>query len=492
MNSRPSSLSAQLSFTYGLSVILVLAIFTSAILLIAAELSGVVRDRIMRVYTSSDAVLASQLPRYPRIIDAAPSIAAMLRTPGTDIAVFDFEHRRIFVAGHVVELNHHAFPGGSSRPRLFGQPFPQDEMHPPNPNHFALLGMILDTRPVDRSFPGGRLVIFPNFENLGMPLLVFGLEFAALVVGALALAASIGKAVTRRAIAPLEHVTKALLALAEGDFASPPIPQAHGKEIGELTLAYNKAVARIEAAFTERDVSELRMRQFIADAGHELRTPLTVILGYIDVLKRQLPPETRNLEKIFTTIDVQSVRMRSLVHNLMLLMRLDQEIERPQRIIDLTALVQDVVETMRPLDPGGRVGTAYSDEPQICGDIDELREAVTNVLDNALKYAPEGPINVAVRQYGAWAYLEIRDHGTGIASEDLSHIFERFYRGTQSAHSEGSGLGLAITRRAVGRAGGSIEVTVDGGTVFSLRFPLAYRQATPSAPVPYAAADHER
>jgi signal transduction histidine kinase len=221
------------------------------------------------------------------------------------------------------------------------------------------------------------------------------------------------------------------------------------------------------------------MRQFVADAGHELRTPLTILLGYLDVLKRRGENERSN--RIYETMTIEGHRMRTLIDNLILLARLDSEAARVIEPFDLSELLRrDVVEARRVIAPAIDFTLDLAVDATVIADRTEIYEAIGNVVDNALKYAPGSPIAVRVRPAGTMVQVDIEDRGPGIAEADRAMIFDRFYRGERRGEIEGSGLGLAIAKRAIERAGGSLtlERSSPAGTTF--RFLLRADRIVPA------------
>jgi signal transduction histidine kinase len=327
--------------------------------------------------------------------------------------------------------------------------------------------------PPPQPFLNGVIAIVPDatrFQNI-----VLGLIATIVIVGlAVAIvAAAVGRYITSQAIRPLIEVTEALQRFAARDFRSQPIAVAGRSDFDVLAHAYNAASTQVEAAFAERDLAEAQMRQFVADAGHELRTPLTIILGYIELLRRRLAGEGDERTRfIFSSIDSESRRMRTLVDNLVLLAKLEGEDLRPAEPFDPGALAAEIVEVRRGLAPGVRFELDVRIDAAVIGDRGELYEALANIIDNAIKYAPGSPIRIAVDapQPGV-VEISIADDGPGIPPGDREAIFERFYRGASRGEIEGSGLGLAIAKRAVERAGGTLQVdpTVSRGTRFAIR-----------------------
>lgn len=289
-------------------------------------------------------------------------------------------------------------------------------------------------------------------------------------VGALAILAAwlIGRVITRRAIAPLDDVRLALDRIAAGNFEPDPLPREIG-ELAALTSAYNAVARRLTAASSERRQNELRMRQFIADAGHELRTPLTIVMGYLDVLVAGIVRDDDGVAKIHATMQDESRRMRALIDKLIYLARLEQPEVQPSRRFDLAATVRGVVDELAPL-AGARVRAHLAANVEVDGNEPELREAVKNAVENALKYAPQSDVRVTLERNDASATVEVADRGPGMSERDVEHAFDRFYRGALQEGISGTGLGLAIAQRAMERAGGSIALRSVPGEGTTVRF----------------------
>jgi signal transduction histidine kinase len=283
---------------------------------------------------------------------------------------------------------------------------------------------------------------------------------------------ALGRYITSQALRPLYDVTSALQRFAGRDFTAEPISVGARGEFNMLAIAYNAAASQVQQAFVEREAAEAQIRQFVADAGHELRTPLTILLGYIDVLKRRAGDDDRS-RRIFDTIGIEGSRMRTLIDNLVLLAKLEGEDVRPVEPFDLTAMLQDdIVETRRVIAPNVRFDLDVAVDATIIGDRTEIYEAIANVVDNAIKYAPGSPVAITVRASdGSGVEIAIRDQGPGISASDREAIFDRFYRGDRRGEIEGSGLGLAIAKRAVERAGGSLTLgdSSPAGSTFIIR-----------------------
>jgi two-component system OmpR family sensor kinase len=309
------------------------------------------------------------------------------------------------------------------------------------------------------------------FQTAAFGLLA-AIVLAALVVGALA--AVVGRYITRHAIRPLVDVTEALQRFAARDFRAQPIAVAGRSDFDVLADAYNAASAQVAAAFAERDAAESQMRLFVADAGHELRTPLTIVLGYIDLLRRRAGATDERSAFIFSSIAAEGRRMRTLIDNLVLLAKLEGDDTRPIEPFAIGELIAEIIEVRHGLDPSVRFEVDARVDAAAIAERTEIHVALSNLIDNAIKYAPGSPIRLTIDSHQrATVEISVADEGPGIDPEERATIFERFSRGTNRGEVEGSGLGLAIAKRAVERAGGTIAL--DPSVVRGTRFVLTLR-----------------
>jgi len=300
-------------------------------------------------------------------------------------------------------------------------------------------------------------------------------EFLLALAIALAIAVVLARAITRQVLRPLVDVTAALERFAAGDLSPQPIVADARESLGTLAVAYNGAIAQMERAFGERDRANARMRQFVADAGHQLRTPLTVMRGFIAILRKGDLRTPEDRARILETMNRQSHIMASLIEKLMLLDRWDSDTERGAGVeaIDVGRLVEDVVTPIADLNASRTVRIDAPAGPLAEIDPSDLTHALTNIVDNALKYT-DGAIDVTVRRRGGDVVVEIADEGPGMTPDEASHVFERFYRGARR-DIDGSGLGLSIARRALERAGGTLllDTACTRGSRFTLILPRA-------------------
>ncbi|WP_086167764.1 ATP-binding protein [Streptomyces pharetrae] len=260
-------------------------------------------------------------------------------------------------------------------------------------------------------------------------------------------------------------------------------------EVGRVGAALNRMLDHVHGALHARQQSEMRVRQFVADASHELRTPLASIRGYAELTRRgreSVGPDTRHA---LARIESEAGRMTLLVEDLLLLARLDAG--RPLRFerTDLVPLVVDTVSDARAAGRGHTWRLELPDEPALVqADAARLQQVLVNLLANARTHTPPGTtVTARVRRDGPWLCADVCDDGPGIPPELLPHVFERFARGdsARSRATGSTGLGLAIVQAVVTAHGGAVSVdSVPGRTVFTVRLPAA---ATAPLDLPAAA-----
>jgi len=306
----------------------------------------------------------------------------------------------------------------------------------------------------------------------------------------IALVSALGWFAIRRSFRPLVEMEETAAAIAAGDLSRRIPERPASTEVGRLTRSLNGMLTQIESAFRSREASEARTRRFAADASHELRTPLVSIRGFAELFRQgAVPPD--EVPRTMRRIEDEAKRMGSLVEDLLLLARLDEQ--RPGRHdpVDLAVLAGDAVHDAKGLDAARRVTLVGLDghgpvPAVVVGDEDRLRQVVANLVANAVRHTPAGtPIEVAVGRDGAGALLEVRDHGAGLAPEQAQRVFERFYRVDASRRRDtggGSGLGLSIVAAVVAAHAGRVEVlpTPGGGATFRVSLP-SHGAALPEA-----------
>jgi heavy metal sensor kinase len=300
------------------------------------------------------------------------------------------------------------------------------------------------------------------------------LLFAVLLMGPLALLVAVGGGyfLARRALAPVEQIRRRTKEItAERLDRRLPVPNP-GDELGRLAQTVNEMIARLERSFAE-------VRRFTADASHELRTPLTAIRTETEVGLRKLSFSPEQQQLLGSVLE-ECERLTRLTDQLLALAREDAGAAGKERQpVDLAALVARVAETMRPLAESGGVSLHVRLAPvSISGDEGRLRQVFYNLLDNAIKYTPQGgAVEVQVEAQGEAAVVTVRDTGEGIPPEHLPHVFDRFYRVDKARSREkgGTGLGLSIARSIVAAHDGHIELTSTSGngTTCTVTLPAA-------------------
>jgi signal transduction histidine kinase len=225
------------------------------------------------------------------------------------------------------------------------------------------------------------------------------------------------------------------------------------------------------AALERRRLAETQYRRFLADAGHELRTPLTIVIGYIDVLAEHVDANDAKGERIVEGMRAETKRMRSLVEKMLQLSRLEARASLPQPI-DVAATVAEVTVELRRQNPGRTIAAFCEPGLTVTCDEDDLFEALRNLAENALRYAPDSDVRISTARENGSARIDVADRGPGIVASDQPHVFERFYRGAASDGIHGSGLGLSIVRGVAERWGGTVSfVSGSDGTCFTLSLP---------------------
>ncbi|MFC8435842.1 ATP-binding protein [Streptomyces sp. NPDC057253] len=254
-------------------------------------------------------------------------------------------------------------------------------------------------------------------------------------------------------------------------------------EVGQVGSALNRMLDHVHGALHARQQSEMRVRQFVADASHELRTPLASIRGYAELTRRgreEVGPDTRHA---LGRIESEAGRMTLLVEDLLLLARLDAGRPLQFEQTDLIPLVVDTISDARAAGMDHNWRLDLPDEPAlVSGDAARLQQVLINLLGNARKHTPEGTtVTARIQRRGPWMCVDVEDNGQGIPPDLLPHVFERFARGdsSRSRASGSTGLGLAIVQAVASAHGGAVTVdSVPGRTVFTMHLP-AVGPATP-------------
>jgi two-component system sensor histidine kinase MprB len=276
-----------------------------------------------------------------------------------------------------------------------------------------------------------------------------------------AAAAALAAFVAAAALKPIRRLTAAAENVAATGDLTERVDATGSDELGRLGRRFNGMLAALEESVG-------RQRRLVADASHELRTPLTAARANVDLLREGKLPE----EEGRRALDEASIELNALTTLVSDLVELARGEERKLRVEDvqLDELVEGVVERAKSRAPNATFVTSLT-PTKVRVDAVLLERAISNLLDNAVKYSPEGaPIEVIVRD----GEVVVADHGPGVAAEDMSRIFDRFYRAAASRSKPGAGLGLAIVREAAEAHGGHASVeSSPKGARFTLTLPAS-------------------
>ncbi|MGI9028882.1 MAG: ATP-binding protein [Ilumatobacteraceae bacterium] len=305
----------------------------------------------------------------------------------------------------------------------------------------------------------------------------------------LALLAAVAWWVVRLGIRPIKQMTKTAEQIASGDLSQRVPEAAASTEAGQLGLALNHMLERLDTAFTERAESQARLHRFVADASHELRTPVTTIRGYAELYRVGGLAERSELDEAMRRTEQEAVRMARLVDDLLSLAKFDQGRPLEQRPVDLTRLVADAARDAGAVDPGRTITTDLDGPVVVAGDEDRLRQVVANIVGNALVHTPAAtPIELRVTANGGGAQIAVSDHGPGMSPDVAARVTQRFYRADPARARDrgGSGLGMSIADAAVAAHGGAIAVdSMPGrGTTVTVTLPRSTASSQVVLPEP--------
>jgi two-component system OmpR family sensor kinase len=323
----------------------------------------------------------------------------------------------------------------------------------------------------------GSVIVADSLEKVDKTL--SQLRFLFLILGLIALIAIAMAArwIIALGLKPLEAVEDTAEAIAAGDLSARLPAAKPDTEVGRLTTSLNTMLARIEESFTARLESESKLRRFVADASHELRTPLTAIRGFAELHRQGAVVGEEKTKELINRIEKESVRMSSLVEDLLLLARLDQSRELAKEPVDLNTLITEAVASARAAGPNHPIEIKLeASEIFVLGDSQRIHQVIANLLANARAHTPNGTqISITAMQGVSETTIAVSDKGPGLSKADQDRIFERFYRADPSRvrnSGEGSGLGLSIVDAVMKAHGGYVTVKseVGQGATFTLHF----------------------
>jgi two-component system OmpR family sensor kinase len=283
---------------------------------------------------------------------------------------------------------------------------------------------------------------------------------------------------------PLEDMTETAGAFAKGDLSRRVRFSDERTEVGRLGRALNGMLVQIESAFGLREQSEERLRRFVADASHDLRTPLTSIRGYAELLRKGAFSEESERRRALGRIEHEAERMAVLVDDLLLLARLDQGRPVAHDPVEVRPLVADAVAAARAVDTGRAISLDCPYGVLVQGDAGRIRQAVDNLLRNAVVHTPaESSVEVRVETTDSAVRLSVADDGPGLTPEEAEHVFDRFFQADLSRTGRGTGLGLSIVAAIADAHGGRtwVESTPGVGSIFYFELPIDPHESAASS-----------
>lgn len=337
-----------------------------------------------------------------------------------------------------------------------------------------------------QAVPGGALRVYSapavrSGQTVGLVLVAASLHevtattqtLLALLVGgglALVLLVVVGcGALVRRGLRPLDDMATVAERITARQLDHRLALRHAPAEVARLAATFDAMLDRLDESFAMQ-------RRFVADASHDLRTPLATLQGRSEVLllSPDLDAESR---AGLAMIRDEAARMGRLVANLLVLARGDEGRDIDRRPVELDVLLLEVAQQAQTQAHGVAVALGHEDQAQVLGHAELLKQALLNLVDNALAYTPPGGrVELSLTVADGQVSVEVRDTGPGIAPDDLAHIFERFYRAdhARSRHSGGAGLGLSIVRWIAEAHGGrvAVESTAGAGSTFTIVLPL--------------------
>lgn len=390
------------------------------------------------------------------------------------------------------------------------------------------------------------LVVGANLSDTNNVIGSFASIFLGFGLVVVIMSAAITRLLVTTTFRPLREVEATAARFAGGDFSQRLSGATPNTEVGRLNRSLNTMLSRIDRAFADRAETISRMRRFVGDASHELRTPLVSLRGYAELYRMGAIQKEEDVAQAMERIEKEAMRMSSLVSDLLELARLDEQRPIEKVPVDLVPLARDAALDAMAGSPDRSVTVVVDDRPAstalptaietddasgnpsaprrrasaalarlrsrrrtastaaapelvgrlslpelppvsavVAGDENKLRQVVTNLIGNALRFTPDGsPIElvVAVDDAAGMATLAVVDHGEGIPAQLKEKIFDRFFRADSSRTRDtgGSGLGLAIVSSIVANHGGRIDVldTPGGGATFRVALPLLPNERT--------------
>ena len=336
--------------------------------------------------------------------------------------------------------------------------------------------------PIVHEETGSKYVVYiiDNKETVhSLNMEIFSLILQAVLIG-FVISIAISLIITKTLLSPIKGMTTAAGAMADGDFST-KITVESEDEIGILATTFNDMAKQIETMLEELKKAEVVRREFVANVSHEMRTPLTSIRTYAETISETQDMQHDTKEEFLRVIINESDRMAKIVQDLLELSRFDSgtsvlSIER----FSIERSVRDVYAAIA-LEAKKRNQELNLELewklPEIKGDHARIEQVLMNIISNALKYTPDGgKIDISGGSSEKDVWIKIEDTGVGIPQEDLTRVFDRFYRvdKARTRESGGTGLGLSIAKEIITKHGGEIDInsTLGEGTTITVTLPI--------------------
>jgi len=350
-----------------------------------------------------------------------------------------------------------------------GKPFTLDTDHPR-----------ASTRAIAFVLPSnlGSVIISVSLNSVERTLHELSWLFLLISIAVILLIGLVSRWLITLSLKPLLEVEVIAAAIADGDLSARLPELQPSTEVGRLTKSLNTMLGRIEESFAQKNASESKLRRFVADASHELRTPLTAIRGFAELHRQGAVTGELQVKELVGRIEKESIRMGSLVEDLLLLARMDEARPHALEPVDLTHLIEECVASARAAGPEHPITVEVPADLYVLGDNKRIHQALGNLLANARTHTLRGtPITVRATSSDSEVSVAVEDCGPGLSIGDQARIFERFFRvdPSRARHAgEGSGLGLSIVDAVMKAQGGSVTVRSElgKGANFTLHFPI--------------------
>jgi two-component system OmpR family sensor kinase len=331
-----------------------------------------------------------------------------------------------------------------------------------------------------RAANGDTLLVALSLDDVGHTLRTLLAIEIVVTLAALFAAVGLGVWLVNLGMRPLRVIEATAVRIAGGDLTQ-RVPADARSELGRLGVALNTMLQRIEDAFRQRTESEERLKLFVADASHELRTPVSAVAAYAELFERGARDRPDDLARAMQGIRVETQRLGTLIDELLVLARVEEEGLRREERVDLVALAGEAVQSALVLGPDWPLTMSAPRPVEVIGDPIALRQIIDNLLANVRGHTPAGTAGtVRIFADGGEIILEVADNGPGLAAAEAERVFERFYRADpwrRRSHG-GTGLGLAVVAALAKAHHARTELNTEPGS--GARFRVIFPASPPA------------